>query len=1385
MKFIFIGELRKNLSSLLLPFPSIQLDDEACAHDFAQAWANSLITRLVEDTPFLRASGYYTTLEKKFHSCMNLVRLSVTAEILGQGIRGGTMPIKAGMVDTESESPIEDFSAHRSESMIEDLRPDLYGKSLYNPKSLRAELEFLPYDLPRLVAARFNSLPDWAMKALPWILYAQRPIKIGELTVALVLVEEEAGIRVEEDVRAFDLSEDLRRAFWPFLEVQGYVVSLRHEQIKHSFHQFIENEEKNLLDEQSKHLAKRGGKFLSHWSIARILLKYLVSIDFQESARSALREDQWGWPQKPIFEIADYAILFWPAHYRKATEQDSHAEELLELLPSGDAFGVWQEFYCRLGGRGLATRFCNHDPLFFAAQMGFADVVHICLATRSVEDRAEAISYASWAGHSDLVKALLHSGEMQKTPSIETVRILLDSLEAASSRGFKNIVTFLLEYLERAQVSIDWNPILLCQAAEFGYNPLVRLFVEKGAVVDATLDGTTPLQLASKNGHELIVDYLLAHGADVDSKHASDRCKPILHAANKGYQAIARKLQNRADLCLRDSNGRTALHLAACNGHEGIVDLLMETLGHSHHEAKDNDGRTALHLAAQNGHVSITISLVNAWKIGIMNKDNKGLTPLKLASKGGHSEVVRTLLESAVELDDRDVLREAAKWGFKAICELCAKRTHGIDSPDGHMQTALHHAALGGHDEVVQLLIDLGADTEAEDEYSNTPLRLAAFANKWKTTQILLRDQIQNQREENVRRNERRNEALLRDLAGYSKILAGGMHDHVKTIQALLESKVKPDAQDPTSYYRKTALHYAAEVGKVDVMKVLVDHHANSEAKSRWGWTPSFYAVMSDNEDAVQFLLQRRHGTLEEDDSGWTPFHKAAAHAKVKVMGVILDADPDALERRTRDGETPLHFAFARRDSALWLLEHGANINARTDKGLTTLIMAARDGIENVVMLLLSRGADLRLVDKSKRTAAHWAAKKGKFGTVQKLLACDDTIINHQDDRGQSLLHIAVTSSLEDVDLLLKPSSGKHQTHINTQLQDEEGNTPLLLAVIEKKVLIVERLLEFGVDAKIRNKSGDTALLKAVKQRNEEIWRLLLNAGAGVDVNDGGDVHATALHSLAFDGDLETMKKLVKGHKADVNARGGLYETPLQAASAGGFDKIVRYLLDEGADPCLTGGIFGHALGGAAFSGLLQYIDELTDKGAVIDHQDGQGRSAIHLAAWRGDLEVFQSLRKAGATIALTDYQGRSVMHHAAMGGSTDIVEELLDDMNTSVLNEEDNGGWLPLHWACRSKANHDVVALLTKKADDSWAQLVTPRNWTPEKIAVFHEALRLIPSDKRTEKWKVGNCHWAFVCDGCHLEVSQDFRKSQRSIMLNIPKKTAHIWHSMALQGL
>ncbi|KAI0435499.1 ankyrin repeat-containing domain protein [Xylaria telfairii] len=522
----------------------------------------------------------------------------------------------------------------------------------------------------------------------------------------------------------------------------------------------------------------------------------------------------------------------------------------------------------------------------------------------------------------------------------------------------------------------------------------------------------------------------------------------------------------------------------------------------------------------------------------------------------------------------------------------------------------------------------------------------------------------------------------------------------------------------------------------------------------------------------------------------------AARLGRVRVMTAILDAEPKALEHAISGGRRPLHFAYDENDSIVWLLEHGAVIDAQTNDGKTTLMIAAENGYAGNVDLLIQYHAKIDLIDDARRTAAHWAAEAGDYETAKKLLDYDkaqnqdDAVDNYQDKFGRTVLHIAVThgKSEKAVDVLLKPKPWCQQSVLNPNLQDQDGNTPLLLAVKHRKLSIVKSLLQFGADAEIKNKdgntplllaveqsendivkelldfgvevetrneSGDTPLLAALKMENREIWETLLGAEKGADVNAGDIFHPTALHLLALEGDLDKIKMFLRQYKADVNARGGLYCTPLQAAAAGGFGDIVEFLLGKeiGADSRVTGGLFGHALSAAVYSGLVQSaqdIDKLIIEDALIDHQDSQGRSSLHIAAWRGNPEVFQILRSKGANVSLVDRQGRSVVHHAAIGGSIDILCQLLDDPVTAWLNKEDNQGWLPLHWACRRAANYDVVNRLAKRADESWAQLKDSLGWTPENIAAFHDALTLIPREKRGQKWGIGYCHWAYECDGC-----------------------------------
>lgn len=127
------------------------------------------------------------------------------------------------------------------------------------------------------------------------------------------------------------------------------------------------------------------------------------------------------------------------------------------------------------------------------------------------------------------------------------------------------------------------------------------------------------------------------------------------------------------------------------------------------------------------------------------------------------------------------------------------------------------------------------------------------------------------------------------------------------------------------------------------------------------------------------------------------------------------------------------------------------------------------------------------------------------------------------------------------------------------------------------------------------------------------------------------------------------------------------------------------------------------------------------------------------------------------------------------MGGSSDLIERLLNDQEMGHLNVKDVNGWTPLHWACRSADNAEVVRLL--KHGTGFRQ-PTHDAWTPENISFFHDAKDLLPimnltladssqsnnSDKldaneastTAKNWKTGSVDGRAVCYDCQQQVSQ-----------------------------
>ena len=129
----------------------------------------------------------------------------------------------------------------------------------------------------------------------------------------------------------------------------------------------------------------------------------------------------------------------------------------------------------------------------------------------------------------------------------------------------------------------------------------------------------------------------------------------LLWAALHGKEKTAEKsLEEGANPQATTDDGSTPLFLAARNGQEAVVKLLLAKRGVDP-DSKDKVGRTPLSWAAGNGHEAVVKLLLGTDGVGLDSKDKDGRTPLSLAAEEGHEAVVKLLLAmSSVDPDSKD-----------------------------------------------------------------------------------------------------------------------------------------------------------------------------------------------------------------------------------------------------------------------------------------------------------------------------------------------------------------------------------------------------------------------------------------------------------------------------------------------------------------------------------------------------------------------------------------------------------------------------------------------------------------------------------------------------------------------------------------------------------
>jgi hypothetical protein len=154
----------------------------------------------------------------------------------------------------------------------------------------------------------------------------------------------------------------------------------------------------------------------------------------------------------------------------------------------------------------------------------------------------------------------------------------------------------------------------------------------------------TGLHLAAYFGVKDAVGYLLR--SNIPEPKDSYSRTPLLYAAKNGHEAVVQFLlaTRKVDVDLKDNRGRTPLSYAADNGREAIVQLILATR-QVDVDLKDNRDRTPLSYAADNGHEAIVQLLLATSQVDIDSKDKMYQTPLLHAAKNGHEGVLKLIRE--------------------------------------------------------------------------------------------------------------------------------------------------------------------------------------------------------------------------------------------------------------------------------------------------------------------------------------------------------------------------------------------------------------------------------------------------------------------------------------------------------------------------------------------------------------------------------------------------------------------------------------------------------------------------------------------------------------------------------------------------------------------
>ncbi|KAJ7476775.1 ankyrin repeat-containing domain protein [Mycena latifolia] len=406
-------------------------------------------------------------------------------------------------------------------------------------------------------------------------------------------------------------------------------------------------------------------------------------------------------------------------------------------------------------------------------------------------------------------------------------------------------------------------------------------------------------------------------------------------------------------------------------------------------------------------------------------------TALQAASGNGHESVVKLLIEKGADVNAQGgFFGNALQAASANQVQLLIKKGADVNAQGGHFGNALQAALWNGHESVVQLLIEKGADVNAQGGYYGNALQAASVFGHESVVQLLIKKGAD----------------------------GASLNGHNSVVQLLIGKGAKVNARGGPY---GNALQAASWNGHESVVQLLIEKGADVNAQGGFFGNALQAASLNGYKSVVQLLIKKDVEVNARGGPYGNALQAASWNGHKSVVQLLIEKGADVNAQGGPYGNALQTASRHDHESVVELLiEKGADVNAQGGQYGNALQAASRNGLESVVQLLIEKGADVNARGGDCGNALQAASENGNKLVVQLLIEKGADVNAQGGDCGNALQAASVYGHESVVQLLIEKGAD-----VNAQ-GGYYGNS-LQAASRNGHELVVQLLINHGAEASV------------------------------------------------------------------------------------------------------------------------------------------------------------------------------------------------------------------------------------------------------------------------------------------------------------------------------